>query len=305
MIGRRNNGNVSQWCGFEELGKKNKSEKISGARECSRVGGMIILFLGITLGGINSCGKSENQSKKSPESQSQRFSENPSVGTSKKNGEKAGDFVVAIDVGHTIDNPGATSARGRKEFYFNRDIADMLHKELVSAGFKNSFIINSDGKIPSLRDRTRVAAEKNADLFISLHHDSAQLKYFSKWTFEGKDLIYSDKFRGFSLFVSQSGSHPAKSFKLAKNIAQEMSKKGFVPTYHHSEKIEGENRELLDSLGIYRFDGLAVLKTATMPAVLFECGVIVNRDEELKLQSPEAQKKIVGAVVEAVKRYLD
>jgi N-acetylmuramoyl-L-alanine amidase len=42
---------------------------------------------------------------------------------------------------------------------------------------------------------------------------------------------------------------------------------------HHAEPVAGESRELIDrALGIYRYDELAVLRTATMPAVLFEAG---------------------------------
>ena len=52
---------------------------------------------------------------------------------------------------------------------------------------------------------------------------------------------------------------------------------GEKPSLYHAEPIAGENRPLLDRrLGVHRFDGLAVLKTATMPAVLVEAGVIVN-----------------------------
>ena len=69
----------------------------------------------------------------------------------------------------------------------------------------------------------------------------------------------------------------------------------FLPTLHHAEKIPGEGRKLMDKdLGLYEFDDLIVLKTAAMPAVLLECGVIVNRSEEASLQTPEIQHRIVG-----------
>jgi len=38
---------------------------------------------------------------------------------------------------------------------------------------------------------------------------------------------------------------------------------------------------------VHYYDNLIVLKTARTPAVLLEAGVIVNRDEELKVQSEE------------------
>jgi N-acetylmuramoyl-L-alanine amidase len=47
-----------------------------------------------------------------------------------------------------------------------------------------------------------------------------------------------------------------------------------------------------------------VLKTATMPAVLLECGVIVNRSEEASLQTPEIQHRIAEAAAEAIMQFL-
>jgi N-acetylmuramoyl-L-alanine amidase len=51
---------------------------------------------------------------------------------------------------------------------------------------------------------------------------------------------------------------------------------------------------------VYYFDKLAVLKSATMPAVLLESGVIVNRDEELTLSKPETRQAIAKAVAEGL-----
>ena len=40
--------------------------------------------------------------------------------------------------------------------------------------------------------------------------------------------------------------------------------------------------------GVYSYDELVVLRTTRMPAVLLEAGSIINRDEELKMDSPNA-----------------
>jgi N-acetylmuramoyl-L-alanine amidase len=70
---------------------------------------------------------------------------------------------------------------------------------------------------------------------------------------------------------------------------------------HHAEHILGENRELVDETkGSYKFDDLAILANAKIPGVLLECGIIVNRREELTLSSSEVQNRIVTAVTRAV-----
>src|SRR3954469_2293316 len=43
-------------------------------------------------------------------------------------------FRVIIDVGHTEQAPGATSARGVSEFAFNVNLARRIEQQLVAAG---------------------------------------------------------------------------------------------------------------------------------------------------------------------------
>ena len=63
----------------------------------------------------------------------------------------------------------------------------------------------------------------------------------------------------------------------------------------------GENRPFADEEnGVHYFDNLAVLKTASIPALLFEAGVIVNRDEELRMRDPAVRSRIAEAITKAV-----
>jgi N-acetylmuramoyl-L-alanine amidase len=78
----------------------------------------------------------------------------------------------------------------------------------------------------------------------------------------------------------------------------------FCPTLHHAEYFRGGDKDLIDkSRGIYKYNNLVVLKEANMLAVLFECGIIKNRDEELKLGDPEYQHKLVNAIFNAIKVF--
>jgi N-acetylmuramoyl-L-alanine amidase len=44
-------------------------------------------------------------------------------------------FRVVVDVGHTVDVPGAMSARGIPEYAFNLQLAREIKQALVDAGF--------------------------------------------------------------------------------------------------------------------------------------------------------------------------
>jgi len=213
-------------------------------------------------------------------------------------------FVVAIDIGHTQEKTGATSARGIGEFYFNKQIANRLLLKLLQKGFQRTFVINAKGADIKLTDRPAIAEIRETDLFISIHHDSVQPHYLLKWFYGGRELLYSDKFQGYSIFYSEEGQAPESSLFFAKLLGRSLLADYFTPSLHHAEKIRGENRELIDpETGIYRFDQLVVLKKATSPAVLLECGIIVNRNEEILLDNPVYQNALVSAVSDAVEKF--
>src|ERR1700722_4033073 len=215
-------------------------------------------------------------------------------------------FKIALDIGHYNARPGAISARGITEFTYNRALAELVLTALKAAGFEQTFLIGESGELMPLERRPAIARAQHAALFISLHHDSAQTQYFSEWVFEGQSHPYSDKFHGYSIFVSQSSHWAKDSLALASLLGRALKANGLTPSLHHAEPIAGEGRTLLDpALGIYAFDGLAVLRGATMPALLLESGLIVNRDEEQQIRSGVYHPKVVAALVSAITQYCD
>lgn len=217
----------------------------------------------------------------------------------------AGDAVdVAVDIGHSLVYPGAVSARGKPEFAFNAELADALRQALVARRI-NGLLIGAEGLMLDLRRRTEIAKANSAGLFLSIHHDSVQPQYLQHWQWQGQELAYSDQFSGFSLFVSRKNRYLEKSLDCARLLGEALRQKGFVSSNHHAEPIAGENRPWADAaLGIYYFDDLVVLKTADMPAILLEAGIIVNRDQELVLQNGEARNLMAIAVAEGIEKCL-
>jgi len=209
---------------------------------------------------------------------------------------------IAIDVGHYLAKPGAMSARGVPEFEYNLQLAREIAEALERAGHK-VILIGEDGRAEYLAKRAPRA--RSMDLFISIHHDSTQARYQSAWEYEGTGRRYSDLFAGFSLFVSRLNPRTAASLKCASAIGDFLRRAGFRPSRYHADPVLGENRPFADEAnGVHYFDRLAVLKTARIPALLFEAGVIVNRDEEARLRDPAVRQRIVDGIVEAVGRCL-
>jgi N-acetylmuramoyl-L-alanine amidase len=216
----------------------------------------------------------------------------------------AKEFLVAIDVGHSVKQPGAISSRGVGEYIFNKRIAGGVDSRIKAQNSLIKSLLISPEENSALAERPRLAAIKKADLFISIHHDSVQSELLSFWEVQGKQQHYCDLYKGYSIFYSENNGNPYDSLLFAIFLGSEMLKNKLTPSLHHAEYIKGENKPLIDAeKGIYKYNGLAVLKNATMPAVLLECGIIVNRDEELELSKPEYQEKIILSITRAIKRY--
>lgn len=200
---------------------------------------------------------------------------------------------VALDVGHTLADLGAISARGRGEYHFNRDFAPVVQRALEARGIAVR-PVNYDGKITSLYART--VAARGADFFLSLHHDSLPAHEQEVWLWNDKRLTYSDRYSGYSVHVSRRNVESAVSSRCASAIGASMRLAGFVPTRHHYPKFPWADEEN----AVHWHDNLVVLHRTTLPAVLFEAGVIKHRDEELLLADPERMARMADAIATGV-----
>ena len=210
--------------------------------------------------------------------------------------------TVAVDVGHFLEEPGATSARGRPEFEFNRELAAEIESSAQRIGLKAE-LIGYDGFMSQLTSRTAAAA--GTDFFLAVHHDSVQPYLIHTWEYDSVERRFNDDHAGFSLFISRKNGQVKKSLACASAIGAALRGAGFVPSLYHADHIPGENKPFADKAnGVHYYDNLIVLKTARSPAVLLEAGVIVNRDEELRARSAEVQKRMASAVAAGLERCL-
>lgn len=197
---------------------------------------------------------------------------------------------VALDIGHSLDAPGAISASGQTEFSLNRAMARSIAQQLELHGLKPQ-LIGAQGELSQLRQRTRLATGQQ--WLISIHHDSVQPRYLPE----------AQQFQGYSLFISRKNPQPQASLACARQIAYALQAIGELPSHHHAEAIAGENRPWADAqLGIYWYDNLLVLKTAQQPAVLVEIGVIVNPREENRLANPAVHQSLAMAIAQGIRQ---
>jgi N-acetylmuramoyl-L-alanine amidase len=200
---------------------------------------------------------------------------------------------VAVDVGHFNGEPGVISASGIPEFEFNLKLALETKKELEARGLAVR-MIGDKGNLVFLNHRTRAAA--GADLFVSIHHDSMREQVLA---------TKRDELAGFSLFVSRHNPRLEKSLACASAIGAELRAAGFTPSRYHADPVIGENRPFADERnGVHFYDNLGVGKTASMPSVLVEAGVIVNRQEEKRMLDPQVRARLARSIAQGAARCL-
>jgi N-acetylmuramoyl-L-alanine amidase len=214
----------------------------------------------------------------------------------------AAHFRIVLDVGHTAIKYGVASARGVPEFQFNRNLAEVILKHLRDAGFGLTQVkVQEQGDLYS---RARDLDSSHPDLILSLHHDGVQDRYLMHGPIDGVVREYSDKFAGYSLFVSYDNPKRESSVRFARLLGTELKSRNHTFTMHHNEPISGENRPVVDgNVGVFRYDHLVVLRSVNSPAVLMESAVIVHPDDELKALNPAFQAEIGDSVVAAVRNY--
>lgn len=209
----------------------------------------------------------------------------------------AAEPLVAIDIGHTEEAPGAISARGRPELAFNHDLARAVADALRRIGIA-TLLVNADGRIESLA--ARPASAPHADFFLSIHHDSTGEHELLEWEWNGAPHTYTDRWAGHSMFVSQRNPDFALSTLCGRTIGARLQRAGFVPTDKNARR-----REYVDAEhAVHRFDNLVVLYRAAQPALLFEAGVIKHRDEELLLRDAARQARMAGEIATGIKACL-
>lgn len=222
-----------------------------------------------------------------------------------------GDILVLIDAGHGGEDPGALGKTSRE-----KDVVLAIAKRLKNQidrtpGLKAVLTRTGDYYI-SLRRRTRIAREEQADIFISIHADAfknskargASVYALSqrgassetaRWLANkenSSDLVggvsLADKdnlLAGVLLDLSMSKT-VSESISFGREVLEELQKIGPV----HSKRVEQA--------------GFVVLKSPDIPSILIETAYITNPVEEKQLKTPVHQEKIASAVVRGIQRYL-
>jgi N-acetylmuramoyl-L-alanine amidase len=213
--------------------------------------------------------------------------------------------VIVIDAGHGGHDPGARGARGWEKDV-NLAAALALRDRLQKDGrYKVVLTRDADVYVP-LDSRVRVAQRANADLFISLHSDSASdpaTSGASVYTLSDQASGRAQKFvTKDDWFMKASLARGGVSdilFDLTQRTTRNRSAAFAQTIVSH---IEPETPLLRRS---HRDAGFMVLLAPNVPAVLLEMGFVSNRDDEALLRDPRRRERLMNAVGDSIDDYFD
>lgn len=200
---------------------------------------------------------------------------------------KAGHRVVVIDPGHGGQDAGARGVRGVEEKRVVLDIARRMRAHLLGAGVKVYMTRESD-RFVELDERCRKAERWGADLFVSIHLNSAgNPAAAGTETYALAAAGYESTAGGLSNLAQ-----PGNRFEGANGILAYQIQKALTG------KIATTDR------GVKRSRFL-VLKNAPCPAVLVECAFVSNRREEERLLAEAYRESIAQGIVRGTLNYLN
>ena len=181
--------------------------------------------------------------------------------------------TVIIDPGHGIPDGGAVG-KNYIESTLNLKIAKKLEQELRERGFMVVMTRTDENGLDKKKKvdmNMRLDMMKNtpADIFVSIH-----INKFNQSKYRGAEVLYSENF--------------TQSTLLAQLIMDEIRA---IDPSHQSRSIKKAEKSIF------------LMKNASIPAVLVECGFLSNIEEEKLLGEDSYQSRIASAICDGIIEY--
>ena len=218
--------------------------------------------------------------------------------------------TIVIDAGHGGEDVGAVGPNKEYEKVINLNVAKYLYTILKQRGYKVYITRNDDHFIP-VKERTILANEKNADLFISVHTNSVPKE-------KANEITGIETF-----FLSPARSERAKRVAAMENKTDvedmnSSTKDAFLESLNRPritashklaidvqagllQSVKSKFSDISDS-GV-REGPFWVLVGAQMPSILVEVGYISHPKESKRLYTKDYQQLLANGIANGVDSY--
>jgi len=212
--------------------------------------------------------------------------------------------LVLIDPGHGGQDPGATAVSGDVS---EKDLALQLGRELrdrlASDGRVRIAMTRDDDRYLTLDQRSALARELGASLYVSLHMDSAPNPLARGATVYSLSDVASDEesarlARSENSALARAAGSDGSVRAILSDLVVQSQMRASATLAERLVRNAGGSVELRPNP--HRFADFHVLRSAGVPAVLFEAGYISNVDDEAMLRDPKQRMQIVAALARAI-----
>lgn len=224
--------------------------------------------------------------------------------------EDASRPLVVIDAGHGGHDPGA-SAEGLQEKTIALGLAHALRDQLLREGGIRVALTRDDDSYLVLEERAEIARRLGADLFLSIHADSAGEKaaVTGASVYTLSDRASSEAAARFA--ARENSADQVNGVELAKqdanvnailiDLAQRRSQEG-SDEFARLMVREGQGTLKFHPQPL-RSAALVVLKSPDVPSALFEAGFVSNPEDVGRLTSAEGKARFAEAMARAIRIY--
>ncbi|HKW96092.1 MAG TPA: N-acetylmuramoyl-L-alanine amidase [Bryobacteraceae bacterium] len=214
---------------------------------------------------------------------------------------------VLIDPGHGGTDQGTVGRRGLMEKDLVLDVAKRLGKLIEERMGSEVIYTRTDDTFIPLHDRTELANQKKADLFLSIHANSSPHPRIGG--IEVYYLNFTSAPDALDVAARENASSDKSVFELHDLIQSitlndkiEESKQFATKVQGALQTFETRYNAAAKNRGVKKAP-FVVLIGASMPSVLAEIGFLSNAREEQLLRRPEHRQKLAEALYQGVSRY--
>jgi len=216
--------------------------------------------------------------------------------------------VVVLDPGHGGKDPGAVGPSGYYEKTANLKIAEYLKAYLEDRLSLVVIMTRSDDTYLSLKERTAIANDHDADLFISLHNNAN--KSSSPYGISTYYLSVTSDEKALGVAARENFTTVEKLSELDMILTDLMvsakrNESSLLGTFVQDGMVveTSRNYDRINDMGVLP-GPFWVLVGAQMPSILIEGSFISNPREEERLQDEEYLKALADGICDGVEKYI-
>jgi N-acetylmuramoyl-L-alanine amidase len=215
---------------------------------------------------------------------------------------------IVVDAGHGGHDPGAIGAGGTREKDVVLQMALKLARRLKEELGLDVVLTRSTDEFIELQERTAIANQVGADLFVSIHANAALNRTSSGIETYYLNLAKTEKVA--QLAAKENGTSLEKVSVLQAVLFDLMANYKLNDSAHLADDVQkavyrrvSARYSGVKNLGVKQ-GPFYVLVGATMPSILVETAFVTNEREEARLKDQNYQDCTVAGIVDGIREYI-